>query len=167
MAQMNPTPLPFEPGVQVTSTPEQSSFLSFIVRIPVAFVLSGIVVVLSGLVWGVLAYLTSSIYVMVAILIGIAVSFAITIPFKRVPLLLALVLIFPAIVLTIIAVLWGDYVFYVLTVMNERGMDVLKAMMWVADYFIPVAITEEGESISSIIFGLIGAVLGFFNAFRR
>lgn len=167
MANMNPTPLPFEPGVQVTATPEKSSFLSFLLRIPVAFVLSGIVVILSGLVWGVLAYLTSSIYVMVAILIGIAVSFAITVPFKRVPLLLGLVLIFPAIALTVIAVLWGDYVFYVLTVMNERGMDLLKAMVWVAEYFIPVAITEDGESISSIIFGLIGSVLGFFNLLRR
>ncbi len=167
MSNLNPTPLPFDPSVQVTSTPERSSLLSFILRIPLAFILSGIVVVLSGLIWGVLAYLTSSIYVIIAIVIGVAVTFAITIPFKRVPLLLALVMVLPAIALTVVAVLWGDFVFYVLSVMNERGMDLLKAVRWVAPYFISVAITEDGESISSIIFGLIGAVLGFFNAMRR
>ena len=53
--------------------------------------------VLSGLIWGVLAYLTSSIYVIIAIVIGVAVTFAITIPFKRVPLLLALVMVLPTI----------------------------------------------------------------------
>lgn len=167
MSNLNPTPLPFDPSVQVTSTPEQSSLLAFLLRIPLAFILSGIVVVLSGLIWGVLAYLTSSIYVIIAIVIGVAVTFAITIPFKRVPLLLALVMVLPAIALTVVAVLWGDFVYYVLSVMNERGMDLLKAVQWVAPYFISVAITEDGESISSIIFGLIGAVLGFFNAMRR
>ncbi len=167
MADLSPTPLPFESQVQVSQTPSESSLLSFLFRLPVAFILGGIIVVVSGLLWGVLAYLTESIYFMVAIVIGIGVTYALTFPFKRVPFLLALLLLLPAIALTIVAVLWGDYVFYTLLAMNARGLDPLRAMEWVASYFIQAAITEDGESLSSLVFAVIGAVLGFFSAVRR
>lgn len=167
MSDLSPSPLPFEPQVQVTQTPQESSLLSFIVRLPLAFILSGIVVVLSGLLWGALAYFTNSIYFMVAIVIGLAVTFAVTFPFKRVPFLLALVLFLPALVLTIIAVLWGDFVFYTLSLMKDTGMDLMDALERVTRLFIRYAITEDGESISSIVFALIGAVLGFISALRK
>lgn len=167
MSDLSPSPLPFEPQVQVSQTPQESSLFSFIVRLPLAFILSGIVVVLSGLLWGVLAYFTNSIYFMVAIVIGLAVTFAVTFPFKRVPFLLALVLFLPALVLTIIAVLWGDFVFYTLSLMKDTGMDLMDALERVTRLFIRYAITEDGESISSIVFALIGAVLGFISALRK
>jgi len=167
MTHLSPTPLPFEPQVQVSQTPSESSLLSFMFRLPVAFILGGIIVLVSGLLWGAIAYVTESIYFMVAIVIGIGVTYALTFPFKRVPFLLALLLVLPAIALTILAVLWGDYVFYTLSAMNARGLDLLRAMEWVAGYFIQAAITEDGESLGSIVFAVIGAVLGFIGAVRR
>lgn len=167
MNDLSPSPLPFEPQVQVSQTPQESSLLSFIVRLPLAFILSGVVVVLSGLLWGALAYFTNSIYFMVAIVIGLAVTFAVTFPFKRVPFLLALVLFLPALVLTVIAVLWGDFIFYTLSLMNDTGMDLMDALERVTRLFIRYAITEDGESISSIVFALIGSVLGFISALRK
>ncbi|MBP7999900.1 MAG: hypothetical protein KA314_05175 [Chloroflexi bacterium] len=163
----NPNPLPFDPQVQVVQTPQASSLVSFLVRLPVAFILSGVVVVLSGLIWGAIAYFTESIYVMIAILIGIGVTFALTFPFKRVPFLLGLILLLPAMGLTIMAVLWGDFIFYTLVTMNEFNMEVLDAAARVARYFIGIAITDEGESLASIAFAVIGAILGFVNAIRR
>lgn len=167
MSDISPSPLPFEPQVHVTQTPSGSSLTYFALRLPLAFILSGIVVVLSGLLWGALAYLTESIYFMIAIVIGIAVTFAVTFPFKRVPLLLALLLFLPSLVLTVIAVLWGEYLFYTFSLMNETGMGLMDALERVARFFIRFAITEDGESISSIVFALIGAVLGFISSARK
>ncbi len=167
MSNISPTPLPYEPQVQISQTPSGSSLMYFALRLPLAFILSGIVVVVSGVLWGGLAYLTNSVYFIVAILIGLAVTFAVTFPFKRVPFLLAILLFLPALVLTVIAVLWGDYVFYTLSLMKDTGMDLIDALERVARFFIRYAITEEGDSIGSIILAMIGTVLGFVSALRK
>ena len=119
-------------------------------------------VALSALGWGVLAYLTDAVYFMAAIVVGAAVSYALTYPFKRVSFLGAVVLFVPAILLTVTAVLLGDYLYYVLNVMAE-GYALTESIYFVAEYFLELALED---SIASVVLAAVGTVVGFANAVR-
>ncbi len=113
--------------------------------------------------WGLLAYWTNSIYVMAAIVVGFVVSFAVTYPFPRIGILLGIVLFIPTAILTVAAVLLGDYLYYVLNFMAE-GATLNEAIATVATYFVELA---AEDSLASVIFAVIGTVVGFFNAISR
>jgi hypothetical protein len=123
-------------------------------------------VVVGALVWGGLAYFTERIFVYVAIIIGFAVSFAITLPFKRpIALPVALILFIPALVFTAASVLLGDFFYATLLVAKELNIGISAAAAEVAPIYFDV-ITEGGEAIKSLLFALLGAGLGFYNAVK-
>ena len=136
----------------------------FIGRFLTSLLIIPLTVVISAAAWGALAYYTNSVYMVAAIVIGFAVSFAVTYPFERIGFLLALLLFFPIVMLSAITVLLGDYIFYVLVIIAEEGVTASEAIYGVAEIFIEVA---RQDSAGSLVFGIIGAVIGFYNAVRN
>lgn len=119
-------------------------------------------VVASAIAWGLLAYATNSVYFIAALAVGAAVSFTITYPFPRTSTLLAILLFVPAVLLTVTAVLLGDYLYYVLNFMAE-GADFAEAAAVVAVYFLELA---AEDSLISIVMAVVGTIIGFVNAIR-
>ena len=145
---------------QETQTNQGSSLIW---RLLLAAIFSVVAVGASAAGWGVLAYFTGKVYFIIAILIGMVVTFAITYPFERVSLPLAAILFFPAAFLTIFAVLVGDAIFYLLTGMFKYNLVVMDAIRAVTSQ--PLDFLQE--SLGSIVLAAIGTVLGFVNAIRR
>lgn len=121
-------------------------------------------VLVSALGWGLLAYFTNSIYVFAAIVIGFIVAFAVTFPFKRVSLPLAFLLFFPTAALTVLSVLLGDFLYYVLSAMKQFDWSMADAIAQVTRNFVDIA---RQDSIASILFAAFGTLVGFFNAVRN
>ena len=136
----------------------------FIGRFLTSLLIIPLTVVISAAAWGALAYYTNSVYMVAAIVIGFAVSFAVTYPFERIGFFLALLLFFPVVLLSAVTVLLGDYIFYVLVIIAEEGVTASEAIYGVAEIFIEVA---RQDSAGSLVFGIIGAVIGFYNAVRN
>lgn len=155
----NPSPAPPPPNVD----PEPVGMI--LVRLPLALLLGVVAAVVCGVLWGLLAYFTESIFLYGAIAIGGVVSFAITSAFKRITWPIALLMFFPALLLTVGSVLFGDLLFYVLVVMKEFEVGFLDAALTVLENVVEIA-TDKDEA-ASYIFALIGAGLGFFGAVRR
>ena len=137
---------------------------SFVGRFLASLLIIPLTMLLSAAAWGALAFYTNSVYMVAAIVIGFAVSFAVTYPFERIGFLLALLLFFPIVMLSAITVLLGDYIFYVLVIIAEEGVTASEAIYGVAEIFIEVA---RQDSAGSLVFGIIGAVIGFYNAVRN
>ncbi|MDA0243993.1 MAG: hypothetical protein OT477_11300 [Chloroflexi bacterium] len=136
----------------------------FIGRFIASLFIIPLTMVISAAAWGALAYYTNSVYMVAAIVIGFAVSFAVTYPFERIGFFLALLLFFPVVLLSAVTVLLGDYIFYVLVIIAEEGVTASEAIYGVAEIFVEVA---RQDSAGSLVFGIIGAVIGFYNAVRN
>jgi hypothetical protein len=141
-----------------------SGIFAFLLRLVASGFLSVGAVLVSAVGWGLLAYFTNSIYVFAAIVIGFIVAFAVTFPFKRVPLLLAFLLFFPTAALTILSVLLGDFLYYVLVGMKEFDWSMADAAAQVARNFMDIA---GRDSLASLLFAAFGTLVGFFNAVRN
>jgi hypothetical protein len=142
----------------------QGGIFSFLLRLVASGFLSVGAVLVSALGWGFLAYFTDSIYVFVAIVIGFIVAFAITFPFKRVSIPLAFLLFFPTAALTILSVLLGDYLYYVLSAMKQMDWSLTESAVTVAANYMDIV---GKDSIASILFAAFGTLVGFFNAVRN
>lgn len=142
----------------------QGGLVSFLMRLVASGFLSIGAVLVSALGWGLLAYFTNSIYVFAAIVIGFIVAFAVTFPFKRVSLPLAFLLFFPTAALTVLSVLLGDFLYYVLSAMKQFDWSMADAIAQVTRNFVDIA---RQDSIASILFAAFGTLVGFFNAVRN
>lgn len=136
----------------------------FLMRLVAAAFLSGAAVVVGALGWGVLAYLTNSVFVLAAIVIGFMVAFAVTFPFQRISIPLAFLLFFPTAVLTALTVILGDYVYYTLSAMREFDWGLADAAVQVARNFIDLT---GRDTVVSLLLAAFGTLVGFFNAVRR
>lgn len=128
----------------------------FVIRLVVGLVLLAVVMVASAIGWGYLAYLTDSIYLVVAILIGIGVAGAVSYPFKRVSWGLALLLALPVAALTAVTVLAGDAFYVALVARSQLELNLSNGLQ----YALQNSADWIGDSVSSVVFGLIGAGLG-------
>ena len=152
-------------GITVSFNPEPKTDqgASLIWRLLLAAIFSVVAVGASAVGWGVLAYFTGKVYFIIAILIGMIITFAITYPFERVSLPLAAILFFPAAFLTIFTVVVGDAIFYLLTGMFEYNLEVMDAILAITSQ--PLDFLQE--SLGSVVLAAIGTILGFVNAIRR
>jgi hypothetical protein len=135
----------------------------FIGRFIASLFIIPLTIVISAAAWGALAFYTNSVYMMAAIVIGFAVSFAVTYPFERIGFLMAILLLVPTVLLSAATVLLGDYIFYVLVIIADEGATASEAIYGVAEIFVELA---REESAGSLVFGVIGALIGFYNALR-
>lgn len=152
-----------EPITYVAESNASSGGRRFIGRALASLILIPLTMLISAAAWGALAFYTNTVYMVAAIVIGFAVSFAVTYPFERIPFWLAILLFLPAIFLSAVTVLLGDYIFYVLVIMADEGATASEAIYGVAEIFVELA---RQESVGSLIFGVIGALIGFYNAVR-
>jgi len=108
---------------------------------------------LLGLLWGGIAYGIERIFAYGAILMGLAIAWAINKGMGKVNLLGRIL----TVLLTLGAVFWGDYVFILLSAAHHLdraiGLDLAKL---VAQQFFTIEFSE-GSGTTSLLFGLIGA----------
>lgn len=135
-----------------------------VAQLGLSAVLGVVVAVVCGLGWGLLAYFSERIFLQIAILIGLAITWAVFKPFGKLGLLPSIILFIPCIVLTLFSVLFGDFVFYTLIVMREENAPLLDAALLVAQNFIEI---ESEEGVSSLLFAAGGIALTGFGRARR
>lgn len=121
-------------------------------------------VIVCALAWGIVAYFTNKIFFWGAILIGVVVSLAAMSGFPRVNFGVAALMLIPSVALTLVAILLGDFIFYTLSAMRELQMGLLPAIQGIAEVFVELESGKEG--VASMVFGGIGALVGFYNAAR-
>lgn len=180
--QYSPQQPQYQPGQLLPSTPPQSDLPAYQGQAyPAALqperslggkltkaLLAGLATVVVGaLAWGGLAYLTERIFVFIALAIGFAVSFVVLLPFKRpIPRSLTALLFIPVLLFTAASVLLGDFFYATLTVAKELNLGFGEAASEVRAIYFDV-LREGGEALKSLLFALLGAGLGFFNAIKR
>lgn len=156
---------------QLPQTPEPAPVVSdtvvgglAVAKLGLSAVLGVVVAILCGVGWGLLAYFSERIFLQVAILIGLAITWAVFWPFGKLGLMPSIILFIPCILLTLFSVLFGDFVFYTLVVMREENAPFLDAALFVAANFIEI---EREEGISSLLFAAGGIALTGFGRMRR
>ena len=120
---------------------------------------------LGAVVWAGLAYLTNSYFVLVAVLVGFAVSYALASPFKK-PLsdkvLLPLVL--PALGLTIVALLLGNLLALTLIAV-KAGAPFAEGFALATSLFTDLMLSRDG--LMPVFFSVLGVGLAFFQLVRK
>ncbi|MFZ6027234.1 MAG: hypothetical protein ACOYYS_05920 [Chloroflexota bacterium] len=156
-----PSPVPTQAEAMQNAEQSQSCLAGLIKSI----IFSAIAVVVCAAAWGLVAYFTNTIYVWAAIVIGLLVSIAALSGFKRMNIGIALLMLVPCIALTLLSIAMGDFLYYTLMGIKEAQLDWLTSVREVAEVFIEYEITSE-DGRASLLFGGIGALVGFFNAAR-
>lgn len=114
--------------------------------------------------WGILANLTNSVYLYAALFAGIAIGGLMLWPLGRANIVVRLAVLAVAGVLTVVAVLAGDFLFYTLHLADRNHLSLIDAAMVVAPNFVKA---EQADGVMSILFALAGAVVTLFQGFRR
>lgn len=128
-------------------------------------VFSAAAVVVCAAAWGLVAYFTNTIYFWGAIVIGLIVSVAALSGFRHVNIGIAILMLVPCLALTLLSIALGDFLYYTLIGVKEAQLDLLTSAREVAQIFIEYEISSK-DGRASMVFGGIGALLGFFNAVR-
>ncbi len=114
--------------------------------------------------WGLLANATNSVYLYAAVFAGIAIGGAMLWPLGKANTLLRVGILLVAAVLTIAAVLAGDFLYYTLQIMDRNSVSLIDAAFIAAPRFIEA---ESEDGVMSVLFGLAGAASTFFRRGRR
>lgn len=147
------------------SAPESpSSESSFIVRLIIGLFITAVVMVVSALAWGGIAYAVERVYVYAAVIIGFAISFGLSYPFSRVSIPVIILLVVPTLALTVLTILAGNLVQYTLLYADARQITYIQSAGAVfQDYEM---VLDNPTTIPSIVIASIGALLGIFNLGR-
>jgi hypothetical protein len=145
-----------------TTEQKPESWLTNLVK---TFLFSVVVVLVCAVAWGLVGYFTNTIYFWAAIVIGLLVSLAAMSGFKRVNIGIAILMFIPCLVLTLLSIVLGDFLYYTLLGVKEAQLDWLTSMGQVAQAFIDYEISSK-DGRASLLFGGIGALVGFFYAVR-
>lgn len=149
-------------SINTLQTAEQKSDSCLVNLIKTTAFTVGVVVV-CAIAWGTVAYFTNTIYFWGAIIVGLLVSAATMSGFRHVNIGIAILMLLPCLALTLLAVALGDFIYYTLVAAKELDFGLVSAVGKVAKVFIEL---EIGEGKASMVFGGIGALIGFFNAVR-
>ena len=125
-------------------------------RWPVGLRSAVLIALPSAVVWGVLTYLTNSVYMTLALLIGAAVGYVLVRPVAGAPWRTAVPLMLLAGVLAAVAIILGDALYFVLLIRRE-GTPLGEILSAVLSSLGAMAIQTSG---SSILVSLIGLGIG-------
>lgn len=143
------------------SPPSESNF---IVRLIMGLFITAVVMVVSALAWGGIAYATQQVFVLAAVVIGFAISFGLSYPFSRVSIPLMILLVVPTLAFTVLTVLAGDMVYYTLIIADSQGLAYGEALTAaIEDY---EQLLNSSDTVQSVVIACIGALLGVFNLGR-
>lgn len=120
-------------------------------------------VLLSALAWAVLAYIANGTYLLLAIVIGVVMATAVGRLATRPTWPIAILLFFPAAVLTAVAILLGDYLFYLFVLMAE-GTPFIEAIGVISARFVELSAVD---SITALLYALVGTLIGHIAVMRR
>lgn len=125
-------------------------------------------VVLGAIVWGLLAYFTERIFVYVAILIGMGISYAMISPFRKPvskPILFSLVV--PAILFTLLSLELGNLITFVIFLQREADIPLGQAISFGFETLFSAEWLKSLDHLLTVVFGVLGAGLGFYNTLKR
>jgi hypothetical protein len=111
-----------------------------------------------------IAYFANSVYVMVAIIIGLAVAYAIVMPLQPIHKAVALLFFPVAAAATLLAILLGEMLYVVLVLIRDSQYTFLEAFTATVEGI--GEILQMKDTLASGVLGLIGAVVGFFAAWK-
>lgn len=125
-------------------------------------------VVLGAIVWGLLAYFTERIFVYVAILIGVGISYAMISPLRK-PVSKALLfsLVIPAILFTLLSLELGNLITIIIFLRREVDIPLGEAISYSLEAFFSAEWLKSQDHILTIVFGVLGAGYGFYNNLKR
>ncbi|WP_110518846.1 hypothetical protein [Herpetosiphon llansteffanensis] len=124
--------------------------------------------VLGAIAWGLLAYFTDKIFFYVAILIGMGISYAMISPFRKpVSKSILFSLVVPAILFTLLSLELGNLISFILTFQRDFDIPLSKSISPAFDFFFSKLWLQSKENILTIVFGVLGAGLGFYNTLKR
>jgi len=125
-------------------------------------------VVLGAIVWGLLAYFTNRIFVYVAVLIGMGISYAMISPLRKPiakPVLFSMLI--PAILFTLLSLEIGTIISSVLFLQREVDIPVGDALSFIFEILPTEDWLMDKNHLMTIGFGLLGSGLGFYNNLKR
>lgn len=125
-------------------------------------------VVLGAIVWGLLAYFTQRIFVYVAILIGVGISYAMISPLRK-PVSKAVLfsLVVPAILFTLLSLELGNLITFVMTFQRDFEIPLGESISLAFDFMLSEEWLPTQDHILTVVFGLLGAGYGFYNNLKR
>ncbi|MFD3165043.1 hypothetical protein [Herpetosiphon sp. NSE202] len=124
--------------------------------------------VLGAIAWGLLAYFTERIFFYVAILIGMGISYAMISPFRKpVSKAILLSLVVPAILFSLISLELGNLLSFILAFKRDFDIPLSESISLAFDFLFSKLWLETKENILTIVFGVLGAGLGFYNTLKR
>ncbi|MBN1440868.1 MAG: hypothetical protein JW929_15785 [Anaerolineales bacterium] len=121
-------------------------------------------IVLGAAAWGLLAYFTNSVYSFIAIILGLAVAAAIVLPLSPIHKAVALLFLPAAVGGTLLSILLGETLFQILVMMREYQASFPEALGAAVDGFQEILALKD--TLVSLGFGLIGALIGFFATWK-
>jgi hypothetical protein len=115
-------------------------------------------------VWGLAAYFSNSIYWIIAVFLGLAVSAAILLPLAPMRKAVALLFLPVAVGGTLLSILLGETLFTILALMRDYQASFPDALSAAVEGIREIVAMED--TLLSLGVGLVGSVIGFFGAWR-
>ncbi len=158
--QMPPSQMPPSSGYPTTAQTSGSKAKALLIGLGA--------LVLGAIVWGLLAYFTERIFVYVALLIGMGISYAMISPLRK-PVSKALLfsLVIPAILFTLLSLELGNLLSFILTFQRDFDIPLSDSISLAFEFFFSKEWLASQDNILTIVFGVLGAGLGFYNALKR
>jgi hypothetical protein len=134
-------------------------------RVFFALALGTLALVLGAVIWGLVGYFSNSVYVIIAVLIGMALAAAMLLPLRPIQKKIALIFLPIAIIATLLSILLGEMLYVVLFLMRDYEATLGEALLATVDAL--GEILSSSDTVMSGILGLVGALVGFFSIWRR
>ncbi len=119
---------------------------------------------MGAVIWGLVAYFSNSVYVIIAFFLGLVVAAAILLPLHPIHKAVALIFLPIAIAGTLLSILLGESLFTVLVLIRDYQASIPEALTAVADGLGDILAAKDAGI--GLVLGLIGGVIGFFYAWK-
>jgi|PlaIllAssembly_1097288.scaffolds.fasta_scaffold605236_2 hypothetical protein len=154
---MNATPAAAQPQPAPESKP-------LLLRFFFALAWGSLVIVVGAVIWGLVAYFTNSVYVIIAFFLGLAVSAAILLPLKPIHKAVALIFLPVALAGTLLSILLGESLYTVLFLIRDYQASVPDALITVVEQFNDILAAKD--TLGSLALGGIGGLIGYFATWK-
>lgn len=118
-----------------------------------------------GLGWGLIGYFAERISLGIAIFIGVIAAYSVMGLVTNLTMVKKALMFFPSLIATLVTVVLGESVFFILVLINEYGATFGEAFTALQQNF--VEFFSDAVTFESLLYGLIGGVIGFFIAARQ
>ena len=163
---LSPNPSPLRPPPVLGAPPVIEDDRPWLLGMLISAAFAVLAVIAGALLYGLIAYYTESVYFYLTVICGVMVGAALAYGFpRRNWLLMAAVLIVPAVALALVSIALGELIFYTLIVVREFQASYTEA----AGEVLASAVEIVTDSEVYLPYGLsaLGALLGVVGVLRR